>query len=75
LKEERWRLQFRVLVAEYGEVGDGERIASVWWKNLSGIRGGVGVGWNNSLIIIHVVRWEMTKTLCFGGIHGWKVGC
>jgi len=59
LKEERRILQFRVLAAKYGEVGDGERIALVWRKNLSGIRSGSKGE--------YLVRLIMVVGLTFGG--------
>ena len=48
LRKERDRLWYRVLAARYGEVGGricvGGRLYLVWWKNLSDISEGVGLG-------------------------------
>ncbi|RHN39652.1 hypothetical protein MtrunA17_Chr8g0346121 [Medicago truncatula] len=41
----------RILAARYGEVGGricvGGRLGSVWWKNLTAISDGVGLGVEN----------------------------
>jgi hypothetical protein len=60
--EEKGCLWYTVLAARYGEeggtIGDGGRLASVWWNNLSSIRGddGEGVGsWFNDDLRLEVM--------------------
>jgi len=48
--EERGRLWFIVIATRYGEGGrikDGGRFGYVWWRNLSSIHEGAGLGVEN----------------------------
>lgn len=51
LREERERLWYIVLMTRYrevgGRIGDGGRLASVWWRNLVSISEGVELGVGN----------------------------